>query len=68
MTDWRPLGWALAALGIPSTVAGTYLTGTSGEISVLLIAGLSATTISIVLREELQASSEGPDDATGESV
>lgn len=62
------LGWALAVIGIGSIVAGAYLTGTSGDVSVLLITGLGATTVWLALHEELQAASaDGSDSELEES-
>lgn len=55
MRATQPLGWALAVLGIGSIVAGAYLTGRSGNVSVLLITGLSAATAWLALHEELNA-------------
>lgn len=58
----------LAVLGIPSVVAGAYLTGTSGEVHPLLITGIGATTMMvIVLLEESETNSEGADDDTDEN-
>ncbi|WP_248515890.1 hypothetical protein [Salinarchaeum laminariae] len=69
MTDWRPLGWALLMLGIASIVAGAYLTGTTGDVSVLLITGMGATTAWLALHEELQdASTTGAESEPGESA
>lgn len=55
MRATRSLGWALGVLGIGSIVAGAYLTGRSGDVSVVLITGLSATTAWLALHEELDA-------------
>jgi hypothetical protein len=69
VTDWQPLGWALAVLGIASILAGAYLTGTSGDVSVLLVTGLGATTAWLALHEELQdASAKGSDSELEESA
>jgi len=57
----------LAVLGIPSVVAGAYLTGTSGEVHILLITGICATMLlSLVLWEESETNSGGADDDTDE--
>lgn len=63
MTKWQPLGWALGALSIASTVAGAYLTGTTGDVHVLLLTGLGAATVWLALWEELQASGEARPEA-----
>jgi hypothetical protein len=69
VTDWEPLGLALAVLGIAAILAGAYLTGTSGDVSVLVITGMGATTAWLALREALQgASTEGSDPELEESA
>lgn len=58
--------YALVAIGIPSAVVGAYLTGTTGEVHLLLITGLGATTMAVVVWEESETNSEGADDDTDE--
>lgn len=53
MTNWEPVSWTLGVLAIVTTVAGAYLTGTSGGLHALLIVGVGATTTWLVLHEEL---------------
>lgn len=67
MTDWRHLGWVLAVLGIAATVVGAYRTGTSGEVNVLFIVGLGATTVWLALHEQLQGATDA-DSGAGESA
>jgi len=69
MTNWEPLAWLLLVLGIASIVSGAYLTGTTGDVSVLLITGLGATTAWLALHEALQdVSTEPADSEPGESA
>lgn len=58
MTDWEPLGWALAVLGTASIVAGAHLTGTTGDVSVLLLTVLGATTAWLALHDKLNESGD----------
>jgi len=69
MPDWRPLGWTLLVMGTISIVAGVYQTGATGDVSTLLMVGMGATTVGMVLLEELQeTSTDGADSEPGEST
>lgn len=55
VTDWRPLGWALLALGLVNSIWGAYELGAGGDNTFLLVSGMSCLTIWLVLRDELDA-------------
>ncbi|WP_049893805.1 hypothetical protein [Salinarchaeum sp. Harcht-Bsk1] len=68
MKNGKSLAWALLVLGIVSIVAGVYRTGASGEISLLLITGMGATTVGMVLHDGLtDGAAEGANSEPGES-
>lgn len=54
MTDWRPVGWVLLALGLLNSTWGAYELGAGSENSFLLLTGISCLTIWLVLRDELR--------------
>lgn len=71
MTPEEAANWVLLAVGLPSVIAGAYLTGTSGEVHLLLITGVGATGTWVALHEELNGesgedgASDSEDDASG---
>lgn len=69
MTDWRPVGWILLALGLLNSTWGAYELGAGSENAFLLLSGMGCLTIWLVLFGELRTgnateTAEPPEPAT----